>query len=130
MARLVQGNPAERLNRYLTEHLQEDLSSEKICEAMGMGRTALYRLAKQTYGCGVKEYLRTLRIRRAACDNRAHKQRNLPANRHCGLQLFLPRIPRADRADPADVPPPAFRAVVTPEIPESIGIIPHRTPDV
>ena len=31
-----------------------------------MGRTALYRLAKQTYGCGVKEYLRTLRIRRAA----------------------------------------------------------------
>ena len=66
MARLVQGNPAERLNRYLTEHLQEDLSSEKICEAMGMGRTALYRLAKQTYGCGVKEYLRTLRIRRAA----------------------------------------------------------------
>lgn len=66
MARLVHGTPAEKLNRFLTEHLHEDLSSERICSAMGLGRTALYRLAKQTYGCGVKEYLRTLRIRGAA----------------------------------------------------------------
>lgn len=65
MARLVPGSPQETLNRFLNDHLGEDLSSRRICAALGMGRTALYRLAKETYGCGVKEYLRTLRIRRA-----------------------------------------------------------------
>lgn len=66
MARLLPGSPQETLNRFLTDHMgEEDLSSQRICAALGMGRTALYRLAKETYGCGVKEYLRTLRIRRA-----------------------------------------------------------------
>lgn len=65
MARLVQGSPQEKLNHFLTEHLSEDLSSEQICSVIGLGRTALHRLAKKTYGCGVKEYLRPLRIRRA-----------------------------------------------------------------
>lgn len=65
MARLVPGSPQEKLNRYLSEHLAEDLSSEQICAAMGMGRTALYELSKRTYGCGINTYVRRLRIQRA-----------------------------------------------------------------
>lgn len=65
MARLVPGSLKERLNHFVSEHLAEDLSSERICTALGMGRTALYELSKQTYGCGIHEYVRQLRIRHA-----------------------------------------------------------------
>lgn len=30
-----------------------------------MGRTALYELSKETYGCGINEYIRRLRIQHA-----------------------------------------------------------------
>lgn len=65
MARLIPGSPQEKLNRYLTEHLAEDLSSAQICEALAIGRTTLYELSKETYGCGINEYVRRLRIQRA-----------------------------------------------------------------
>ena len=65
MARLVPGSLKERLNHFVSEHLAEDLSSERICTALGVGRTALYELSKQTYGCGIHEYVRQLRIRHA-----------------------------------------------------------------
>lgn len=65
MARLVPGSPQETLNRFLSEHLAEDLSSERICAALGIGRTTLYQLSKQTYGVSINEYVRRLRIQRA-----------------------------------------------------------------
>lgn len=65
MARLVPGSPQETLHRFLTEHLDENLSSERICAALGMGRTALYQLSCQTCGFGVNEYVRRLRIQKA-----------------------------------------------------------------
>ena len=65
MAHLIPGSPQEKLNRYLTEHLTDKLSSAQICEALGMGRTALYELSKETYGCGINEYIRRLRIQHA-----------------------------------------------------------------
>lgn len=65
MARLVPGSPAETLNCFLADHLAEDLSSDRICAALGMGRTALYQLSKETYGCGINESVRRLRIQRA-----------------------------------------------------------------
>lgn len=65
MAQLVPGSPQEKLNRFLSEHLAEDLSGERICEALKMKRTALYELSKRTYGCGIHEQLTRLRIQRA-----------------------------------------------------------------
>ena len=65
MARLVPGSPQETLNRFLSDHLAEDLSSRRICTALGMGRTALYKLSKEAYGCGINTYVRRLRIQRA-----------------------------------------------------------------
>ena len=54
-----------RANRFPADHLAEDLSSDRICAALGMGRTALYQLSKETYGCGINESVRRLRIQRA-----------------------------------------------------------------
>lgn len=65
MARLVPGSLPEKLNRFVSEHLAEDLSSERICAALGLGRTSLYELSRETYGCGINEYVRRLRIQRA-----------------------------------------------------------------
>ena len=65
MARLTPGSLPERLNQFVTEHLDENLSSSRICEALRLGRTALYELSKETYGCGINEYVRRLRIQRA-----------------------------------------------------------------
>lgn len=65
LARLVPGSPAERLNRFLSEHLAEDLSSERICRELSIGRTSLFHLSRETYGCGISEQVSRLRIRRA-----------------------------------------------------------------
>lgn len=65
MAQLVPGSAQENLNRFLSEHLSENLSSQRICAALGIGRTALYHLSKQTYGLSINEAVRRLRIQRA-----------------------------------------------------------------
>lgn len=65
LARLVPGSAAERLNRFLSENLAGDLSCERICAALDIGRTSLFHLAKETYGCGVSEQVSRMRIRRA-----------------------------------------------------------------
>ena len=100
MARLVPGSLKERLNHFVSEHLAEDLSSERICTALGVGRTALYELSKQTYGCGIHEYVRQLRIRHAMQLLTTTKLTNSEICQKIGiarLQLFFPGISQADR---------------------------------
>ena len=65
LARLVPGSPAEKLNRFLSDHLAEDLSSDRICKELAIGRTSLFHLARDTYGCGISEQVSHMRIRRA-----------------------------------------------------------------
>ena len=56
---------AARLNDYISAHFTEDLTGEKLCGLFGMGRTRLYRLARQLYGCGVAQQVRRLRMEQA-----------------------------------------------------------------
>ena len=65
LARLVPGSLPERLNRFLADHLTEELSSARICREFAIGRTSLFHLARETYGCGISEHVSRLRIRRA-----------------------------------------------------------------
>ncbi len=68
MERLVslkQENLPARIDNYIQEHLSEDLSSDSICEAFGIGRTRLYTIAKESYGMGIAEHIRTARIEKA-----------------------------------------------------------------
>ncbi len=65
LARLVPGSAADRLHRFLTEHLAEPLPSARVCETLGVGRTRLFALARETYGCGLAEQVARMRVRRA-----------------------------------------------------------------
>lgn len=65
IARLVPGGPQDRLNRFLSEHLSEELKIPRICRELGFSRTALYQLAKEAYGCGLSEHIARLRIQKA-----------------------------------------------------------------
>ncbi|MDD4850776.1 MAG: PocR ligand-binding domain-containing protein [Gemmiger sp.] len=65
LARLAPGSMQDALSRYLSEHLTEPLSSERLCREFSISRTALYHLAKETYGRGIAEHIALLRIQRA-----------------------------------------------------------------
>ena len=55
-----------KLRAYLEEHLSEaELAPEKICRAMGMGRTNLHNKITALTGMALTTYLRALRLRRA-----------------------------------------------------------------
>ena len=57
LARLNPGSSEARLGQYLSDHLAEELTSEKICRALSLSRTGLYYLSRQTYGCGINEQI-------------------------------------------------------------------------
>lgn len=112
MARLVPGSPAETLNRFLADHLAEDLSSDRICAALGMGRTALYQLSKERHQRVGPPAAHPAR-HPPADHHPADQQPDLPADRHCGLQLLFPRLPPPDRLYAPGLPPPVLRHRLT-----------------
>ncbi|MDO4283902.1 MAG: PocR ligand-binding domain-containing protein [Eubacteriales bacterium] len=65
LAALAPGSVQERLNCFLDDHLHEELPSERICRELAIGRTSLYHLAREMYGCGISEHITHLRIQRA-----------------------------------------------------------------
>ncbi len=65
MILLRQNDLPIQLDRYIQEHLSEPLSAERLCQELGIGKTYLYELAGQNYGCGIAEHIRRLRIARA-----------------------------------------------------------------
>lgn len=65
MATLKQDMLAVRLNTYLTSHLTEKVSAAVIADHLGIGKTQLYELSQQLYGCGIAQQIRTMRIEKA-----------------------------------------------------------------
>lgn len=65
MATLREDLLAVRLDAYLSAHYAEKLSAVKISETLGIGKTKLYELSTQLYGCGIAERIRRLRIEQA-----------------------------------------------------------------
>lgn len=53
---------AVKLDAYVSRHLTEKLTADAICRALQIGKTQLYRLSKQLYGCGIAEYIRNMRM--------------------------------------------------------------------
>jgi len=54
-----------QIDEYIQKHFAEDVSIPRLCEEFDIGKTALCRLAQVNYGCGIAQYVRTLRIRHA-----------------------------------------------------------------
>ena len=57
------------IDRYIEEHLTENITVEDICSTFRIGRTKLYEISMDYLGCGLAEYIRKQRI--------AHAQRFL-----------------------------------------------------
>ncbi len=77
MATLNEDLPAVRLDSYLAAHFTEDLNAAMICEYLGIGKTQLYDISRQLYGCGIAEKLRSLRIEKAKTLLTDHKELSL-----------------------------------------------------
>ena len=65
MATLREDPLAARLDAYLTAHFTEKLNAAGIARTLGIGRTQLYELSRQLYGCGIAAHIRALRMERA-----------------------------------------------------------------
>ncbi|MBO5952799.1 MAG: PocR ligand-binding domain-containing protein [Oscillospiraceae bacterium] len=56
---------ATKLDAYLNAHYTAPLTADTLCRALDMGRSKLFKLCKELYGCGPSEQLRRLRMERA-----------------------------------------------------------------
>ena len=65
MAALKEDLLAVRLDAYLTAHYTEKLNALMISSYLGIGKTQLYALSQQLYGCGIAEKIRSMRIEKA-----------------------------------------------------------------
>ena len=65
MATLQEDTTAARLDAYLSAHYTEALTSQSLCRTLTIGRSKLYKLSDQLYGCGISQQVRRLRIERA-----------------------------------------------------------------
>ena len=54
-----------RLNGYLSAHFTERLTASMVADALEIGKTHLYELSQQLYGCGIAQRIRAMRIEKA-----------------------------------------------------------------
>ncbi len=74
MATLQEDLLPVRLDAFLSAHYTEKNSAVMISEILGIGKTQLYELSKQLYGCGIAERIRGLRIEKAKLLLKDHKE--------------------------------------------------------
>ena len=65
MATLRADSDAARLDSFISSHFTENLSAQVICERLNIGRSKLYKLSAQLYGCGISRQIKMLRIGKA-----------------------------------------------------------------
>ena len=65
MITLREDSVAKQLDRYITEHLADNLSAQVLCDTLGISKTRLYETAEHSYGQGVAGHIRRLRVDRA-----------------------------------------------------------------
>ena len=65
MAYLKYEDLSSKIDKYIKEHLSEDLSSKVLCDEFGVGKTYLYQLTNELYGEGLAEHIRKLRVHKA-----------------------------------------------------------------
>ena len=65
MAALQEDQLAARLNALVTARFSEPVTVQELCQTLQIGRTQLYKLSRQLYGCGIAEHIRALRLEKA-----------------------------------------------------------------
>lgn len=54
-----------QIDEYIQTHFTEKLDAAALARQFGIGRTQLYKIAKQNYGVGIAEHIRNLRMEKA-----------------------------------------------------------------
>lgn len=54
-----------QIDEYIQTHFTENLNATQLAKRFGIGRTQLYEIARQSYGVGIAEHIRNLRIEKA-----------------------------------------------------------------
>ena len=62
---LRRNNFIRNMSAFLTAHLNEDLSVERITHEFGISKSKLYQVCNTYLGCGIAEYVHSLRIEHA-----------------------------------------------------------------
>lgn len=65
MATLQEDTTAAKLDAYISEHYAKPITSEHLCKQLGIGRSKLFKLSQELYGCGISTQLRKLRMEKA-----------------------------------------------------------------
>ena len=65
MAVLKQEGIEVQLDAYLTENFTKPIEAKTLCDHFHIGKTKLYEILRQSYGCGLGEHLRKLRMEKA-----------------------------------------------------------------
>ena len=65
MATLQTDGLAVQIDEYLSLHFTERLKAPDLCQHFRIGKTQLYKLSQQLYGCGISEHIRDLRVKMA-----------------------------------------------------------------
>lgn len=65
MATLQEDSTASRLDAYLSSHFRETITPQILCQELRLGRSKLYKLSQQLYGCGIQQQVRKLRMEQA-----------------------------------------------------------------
>ena len=65
MVSLRQQELPVQIDEYIQAHFTEDLDAMQLAGHFKIGRTQLYEIAKQSYGLGIAEHIRNLRIEKA-----------------------------------------------------------------
>ena len=65
MAVLKQDSIEMQLDQYLTANFTRSISASALCKQFGIGKTTLYKIVRKSYGCGLAEHIRSLRIEKA-----------------------------------------------------------------
>lgn len=59
---LKQDTLASKIDSYITAHIQEDLSAPILCSHFNLSKSHLYKLSEQSFGMGIAEHIRNVRI--------------------------------------------------------------------
>lgn len=65
MATLQEDTTAAKLDAYLSIHYTDPVTAEHLCDVLNIGRSKLFKLSQELYGCGIQQQIRKLRMEKA-----------------------------------------------------------------
>jgi len=65
MATLKEDSMSSKLDTYIRENYTKPINADEICRILGVGRSKLFKISQELYGCGVAAQLRSMRMEKA-----------------------------------------------------------------